>query len=626
MKKVALLGMLACAMPLFAATYSHDVDAAEEFRAREGLPNLFAKLKAGGPVRIAYLGGSITAANGWRPKTSAWFQAQYPKAKIIEINASISGTGSDFSACRLQGDVLTQKPDLIFLECRVNGGGGYEAKSVEGVVRHAWKDNPKADLCFVYTLHQGMLKELRAGKTPPFGRIMEGIANAYGIPSIDLGVEIARREKAGSLIFKGAAPVEGKLVFSKDGVHPGDEGHSVYCEVIGRSMLKMAEADKARPHALPAPLDALNWETATLMPIAGATLSAEWTAVDTKTDPVYSESFGRTHAMLRGAMKCDRAGASITVTWNGTAVGVSDIPYGKPSALEAVVDGGQPITAERAQTESVKHSRFWYLPEQKPGEHTVTFTVKQLPEGQSYYAGQLLIVGSYNTALAPAAKLENDGYDWYARHAAVLKEKDALNPEVVLIGDSITHFWGGAPRLGNVNGPKAWDAAFGRYRTLNMGFGWDRTQNVLWRLDHGEFDGLAPRAVILHIGTNNTSDTPNARSNTPEEIAEAIRAICGRLHSKSPKTRIILMAVFPREEKPDHPRRLKIAAINRQLAGLGPLPGVTFLDIGDRLVEADGTLSREIMRDFCHPTEKGYQIWGEALAPLLAQACAAQQP
>ncbi len=395
MTKPLLAGLALCAATLSAGTYTHDINVAEECRVRDGLPNLFAKLNAGGPVRIAYLGGSITAAQGWRPKSLAWFKAQYPRAEVIEINPAISGTGSDYSACRLEGDVLAQNPDLVFLECRVNGGGGYEAKSVEGVVRHIWKSNPKTDICFVYTLHQGMLKDLQAGKAPWFGPVQENIANAYGIPTVDFGLEIATREKAGSLIFKGDAPVEGKLVFSKDGVHPGDEGHAVYCEILARSMKKIAAVGTAaRPHELPPPLEAANWETATLLPITAAKLSAGWSPVDTEKDPVYTESRLRTHAMLRGAVKCGRAGESITVKWNGTVVGISDIPYGQPAVLEAVVDGGQPITAERAQKEKTRHARFWYLPEQKPGAHTVTFTVKKLPEGQSFYAGQLLIVGT----------------------------------------------------------------------------------------------------------------------------------------------------------------------------------------------------------------------------------------
>lgn len=391
--KAGMIGALLCATGLCAATYNHDVNVAEEFRARDGLPNVFAKLKAGEPVRIAYLGGSITAAAGWRPKTLAWFKAQYPKAEVIEINPAISGTGSDYSACRLSEDVLAKKPDLVFLECRVNGGGGFEAKSVEGVVRHVWKDNPRTDLCFVYTLHQNMLKDLQSGKTPWFGPIQETVANAYGIPTIDLGVEIAKREKEGSLIFKGDAPVEGKLVFSTDGVHPGDEGHTVYCEIIARSMLKMEGLGTPGPHALPAPLATTCWEQGELLPITRAKLSVGWAQVDVDKDPVYTESRGRTHAMLRGAVKCEKAGASVTVKWNGTVVGISDIPYGQTMVVEAVVDGGAPIRVERTQREKTRHARFWYLPEQKPGEHTVTFTVKELPAGQAFYMGQLLIVG-----------------------------------------------------------------------------------------------------------------------------------------------------------------------------------------------------------------------------------------
>lgn len=225
-----------------------------------------------------------------------------------------------------------------------------------------------------------------------------------------------------------------------------------------------------------------------------------------------------------------------------------------------------------------------------------------------------------NSALVPASKLEQDSYDWFARHSEVLKIKDGLDPEVVLIGDSITHFWGGEPRANHVNGPKAWESAFSRYRTLNLGFGWDRIQNVLWRIDHGELDGVHPRLVVLHIGTNNTSETANARQNTPEEIAEGIRAVIIRIRSKLPHARVVLMSVFPREEKADHPRRAQIAAINERLAEFGKTPGIALLDIGPRMVGPDGAIAREIMGDFCHPTDKGYQIWADALRPVLAEA------
>ena len=378
-----------------AASPVPDPKIAEELRPRDGLPNFFAKLAAGGPVRIAYLGGSITAANGWRPKTFAWFKSQYPAAGLIEINAAISGTGSDYGACRLASDVLAKEPDLVFMEHRVNGGGGFEAKSVEGIVRQIWKQNPRTDICLVYTLAQGMLADLQAGKQTRFGAVMETAANAYGIPSIDLGVEIAKREKAGDLVFKSSDAVPGKLVFSKDGVHPGSEGHDVYRDVIARSMLAMKSAGKPGPHLLPAPLDARCWETASLLPLSKVMLSSGWTAVDTKTDAVYREDFGRTDAMLLGAFKCDKTGETLTLSWIGTTLGFSDIPHGTGMEVEATIDNAPPVTIRRPQTETkTRYARFFYLPEQAPGRHTAVVRIKQLPEGSSFYAGQVLVVGA----------------------------------------------------------------------------------------------------------------------------------------------------------------------------------------------------------------------------------------
>lgn len=394
---LAPLGVLHAAEPAPSGSrFAHNPNSAEELRVRDGLPNFFAKLAAGGPVRIAYLGGSITAANGWRPKTLAWFQSQYANVEIVEINAAISGTGSDYGACRIETDVLSKSPDLVFMEHRVNGGGGYEAKSVEGIIRQIWKKNPQTDICLVYTLSLGMLKDLQAGKQTAFGAIMENVANAYGIPSIDLGVEIARREKAGDLVFKSDALVAGKMVFSKDGVHPGNEGHEVYRDIIARSMRAMKGKGQAKAHQLPAPLEARHWETAELLPIGRVVLSSGWKAVDTTTDAVYRDDLGRTEAMLRGAVKCDKAGETITVKWNGTTLGFSDIPQGHGMEVEVTIDEAKtPLTIPRPQRESIRrYARFFYLPEQAPGEHTAVLRVKQLPEGMSFYAGQILVIGT----------------------------------------------------------------------------------------------------------------------------------------------------------------------------------------------------------------------------------------
>lgn len=390
---VVLVLLLTALQTLAAATYDADATRAEELRARDGLGNVLAKAAAGKPVHIAYLGGSITAAAGWRPKSLVWFAQQYPQSSVTEINAAIAGTGSDFGACRVQEDVLDHMPDLVFLECRVNGGGGFEKQSVEGIVRKIWTADPAIDICFVYTVGEWMIKDLQEGKPPAFGAVMEGIANHYGIPSVDFGVEVARREKTGELVFTSDHPIPGKLVFSQDGVHPGDAGHDLYREVLARSILAMKGGVGAHPHALPVPLVPHPWALATLLPIAKATLSAGWTAVDMMKDPVLSADLQRTRGMLREARRCETVGATVTVHFDGTVVGISDVPSTEPIVIEALIDGKQRLT--RSATEHPRlYARFWYTPELQPGPHTVTYTINALPPATACYLGQVLVVGT----------------------------------------------------------------------------------------------------------------------------------------------------------------------------------------------------------------------------------------
>ncbi len=230
-----------------------------------------------------------------------------------------------------------------------------------------------------------------------------------------------------------------------------------------------------------------------------------------------------------------------------------------------------------------------------------------------------------NTAIIPASKLEEDSYDWWVRHNDVLEAKDTLNPDIVLIGNSITHFWGGTcPPLKfadgtsrNPNGPESWKATFGHHKVLNLGFGWDRTQNVLWRLDNGELDGLDPKLVIIHIGTNNTSETKNARMNTAAEIEKGIEAVFMRVRSKVPRAKIVLMEIMPREEMPDNSRRVLINKTNKILKKFADKNNVTLLDISNKMLNPEGILTKEMTSDFCHPTDAGYQIWGNALKPYI---------
>jgi len=205
-------------------------------------------------------------------------------------------------------------------------------------------------------------------------------------------------------------------------------------------------------------------------------------------------------------------------------------------------------------------------------------------------------------------------YDWAERHAACVSLMKIRQPEIVMLGDSITHFWGGDPSgstvAGRRTGVEQWNRFFAGRRVVNLGYGWDRTENVLWRLTHGEFDGVSPKVVVVMIGTNNMD------LNTVEEIAEGITEICRELHRRSRSTRILLLGIFPRGPSPDA-TRAKVDAVNKRIATLNGHDGVTYLDIGHVFLEPDGSISNDVMYDFLHPSALGYARWSAAMKPAL---------
>jgi lysophospholipase L1-like esterase len=206
-------------------------------------------------------------------------------------------------------------------------------------------------------------------------------------------------------------------------------------------------------------------------------------------------------------------------------------------------------------------------------------------------------------------------YDWTTRHREASALMRARRPDIVMLGDSITHFWGGEPIGGRRTGVEEWDRFFAGRSVVNLGYGWDRTENVLWRLANGEFEGVTPKVVVLMIGTNNVT------LNTPDEIAAGVAAICASIHERSPATKILLLAIFPRGQKPDATRGL-VDDVNRRIAKLDDRDYVTFLDIGAKFLEPDGTISPDVMYDYLHPTAKGYAIWSAAMAPTLERLLA----
>ncbi len=178
--------------------------------------------------------------------------------------------------------------------------------------------------------------------------------------------------------------------------------------------------------------------------------------------------------------------------------------------------------------------------------------------------------------------------------------------KLLFLGDSITAGWGGKKDI--------WEKAFGKYEPANFGIGGDRTQHVLWRIENGELDGIKPKAAVLMIGTNNSG------SDSAEGIAKGVTKIVETIRAKTPATKILLLAVFPRGEKAaPNAQRDKLKQVNETIAKLDDGKHVFFLDIGAKFLEPDGSLSKEIMPDFLHLSAKGYQIWADAITPKLAE-------
>ena len=296
-----------------AADKDYPLADAQEVRARGGLPNFFQKAQTtGAELKIGYLGGSITAQKGWRVLTLEHFKKAYPQATFTEINAAIGGTGSDLGVFRVQQDVLSKGPDLLFVEFAVNDGGADPQRiirAMEGIVRQTWKANPKCDICFVYTLTEALSPPMLEGKLQRSASAMEKVADFYGIPSITLGMEVVKLAKAGKLLWKAPLPktdadkaaLGDKFVFAGDGVHPHDStGQVLYTQAIVRSLPALAIANNTpTPHVSNLALDPANWERATLVPITAAKLSDGIVRDAMKTDGYAKGWAKRLPAMVR---------------------------------------------------------------------------------------------------------------------------------------------------------------------------------------------------------------------------------------------------------------------------------------------------------------------------------------
>ncbi len=199
---------------------------------------------------------------------------------------------------------------------------------------------------------------------------------------------------------------------------------------------------------------------------------------------------------------------------------------------------------------------------------------------------------------------------WFGKHNYLvsLVRQASQKPELDLyfLGDSITEFW---PELGK----DSWQREFGKLRVLNCGVSGDTTQNILYRIEHGEFDHITPKVVVLLAGINNLGSSPGLQ---PGDLASGLQRIVATLRRKSPASKILLLSIFPSSE-PTDPIRGRTQATNLEIAKLADNANVFYLDIYGAFLDANGVFPPSVSPDGLHLYAKGYQIWADAMRPTL---------
>lgn len=366
------LAGIVCFCFCFSALYGQD--AGRAIQLRNGLPAFLKKLEEKRPVVIGYLGGSITAANGYRVQTTEWLQQLYAGVNIKSINAGVGGTGSSLGVFRLQYDVLRFRPDLVFVEFAVNDAGGDSVRigrAMEGIVRQIKKANPATDICFLYTINEPMIRLYSKDSVPGSVRYMERVATHYQLPSINLAYDVLRLQNKDSLVFHGKAGEQGtKILFTQDGTHPGTEGHQVYTATIQRAFNLLRARSARKQTAMPVAMFADNMENATVYTPSKATVSGSWLPFSTldalnrfKTD--YPEGVYTNHLQ-----------DSVVIHFKGSYFGVGDVLGPSTCGKLTVTIDGKPRTVARFDRYCARYRRsYFFLDDLGPGTHRVVIRI-----------------------------------------------------------------------------------------------------------------------------------------------------------------------------------------------------------------------------------------------------------
>jgi lysophospholipase L1-like esterase len=223
-------------------------------------------------------------------------------------------------------------------------------------------------------------------------------------------------------------------------------------------------------------------------------------------------------------------------------------------------------------------------------EHMIKFILDE-PEGR------------FSTTIPVRQRRDYATYDFMQRHEAVIQCVGEKQPGVVLVGNSITHFWGGLPDGAHKTGMESWQKYFDPLNTLNLGFGWDRIENVLWRVYHGELDGYSPEKIVVTIGTNNLSI-----GNTDEMIIEGLRHLLKAIKQRQNNAQIFLSGLYPRRNFEE-----RIYTLNKKIGSLAKEMNIRYINPGILLLTKQKKIDETLFTDGLHPNSSGYQKLGASI-------------
>jgi len=216
--------------------------------------------------------------------------------------------------------------------------------------------------------------------------------------------------------------------------------------------------------------------------------------------------------------------------------------------------------------------------------------------------------GELSTTIPHTQSRDIAVYKWEDRHQALLDLNKVDPPKICLFGNSIVNFWGGEPASSIARGQDSWEQLIESQGVRNFGFGWDRIENVLWRVYHDELDGFEAEQIVLMIGTN------NLHLNSENEIIEGLGELIEAIRIRQAESSILLMGILPRRGKEE-----MIRTINLKISQLADLKTIKYRDIGSPLLLENGALNESLFTDGLHPNAEGYMLLAEELHQILKE-------